>query len=84
MRAVYIQKRLRQDVFGKLFLFDDAGRMVKQDAADRLWRTPSQANVTSMNLIEMIKIFSFHYSETNPIMRRGFNRFRSSTYLLNE
>jgi len=43
----------------------------------------SEANLTSMNLIEMIKIFSYHYSETNPIMLGfDFNRFRSSTYLL--
>jgi hypothetical protein len=61
---------LRQDVFGKLFLFDDAGRMVEQDAADRLSRTRSQANVTSMNIIEMIRIFSCHYPETDPIMLR--------------
>jgi hypothetical protein len=36
-----------------------------------------------MNLIEMIKIFSYHYSETKLIMLRlDFNRFCSSAYLL--
>jgi hypothetical protein len=70
MRAVYIQKRLRQDVFGNYFFSMYAGRMVEQDAADRLSRTRSQANVTSMNLIEMIRIFSCHYPEADPIMLR--------------
>jgi len=69
---------------GNYFFSMTLDAWVAQDAADRLSRTRSHANLTSMNLIEMIKIFSFHYSETNPIMRPGFNRFRSRPYLLNE
>jgi hypothetical protein len=43
----------------------------------------SVAILASTRLIEMIKIFSYHYCETNPIMPPlDFIRFRLSTYLL--